>query len=293
MSTLGERLRQQKIGVGIFLALLLLPTAAFVLWSPPEQLEIDPETSCPAGVLQGHRIVLIDATDKLEGTQRDVVLDAVNGEIEDAAPYEMLTLLAVDEKHPRDPRLLLSLCAPQRVAAGPSDNPRFLRNNWVEHFRDPMIQAAKAALKAPGQAQSPLIESVYGVARRPDFSPAVKFRRLVLVSDMLQNTDLYSQYKEGLDFSVFAQKPLAFETVPDLARVQVVNRYLDRPRPQCIQGEAQKRFWTDYFSHARTAIAFQDWPWPASTPTLRDYCVGVGAHPHKQRHKHAAPRTPP
>jgi hypothetical protein len=287
MSTLAERLREQKAGVGVFLALILLPAAALVLWGTTDAVpKIDPETSCPAGVLDGHRIVLIDATDKLEPTQRDIVMDAVENEVDGAAPYERVTILAVDEKHPRDPHLVLSRCAPQRDSTGPSENPILLRNNWLSRFHDPLLASAQAAMNAPEQKESPLIESIYGIARRPDFSPAVKFRRLVLVSDMLQNTAaLYSQYREGLDFAVFARKPLAFQSVPDLSHVEIVNRYLDRPRESCIQGEAQKRFWIDYFRHANTAISFKDWPWPKSTPTLKDYCVGA-ARPHRPRHRH-------
>jgi len=282
------RLREQKAGVGIFLVLILLPVLGFVFWQPAEDTNFDPRTFCPTTELQTHRIVLIDTTDPLESSQRAIALDALEREVADVPPHGRLTIVSLDDKHPFDPRVVISACAPKRKSEGPSENPRLLQLFWVQRFRDPLLAAATASLAGQPQDETPLIESIYGLARRPDFGPGVAHRRLVIISDLLQNTaTLFSQYRDGLQFSAFAQRPQAFQTVPDLSGVEVVNHYLDRRAKQCLQGIAQRRFWETYFRRANTTIRFEDWPWTKPDATLEDRCSSDRLTPalHKPRHQ--------
>ncbi|HEX2591459.1 MAG TPA: hypothetical protein VHL34_08180 [Rhizomicrobium sp.] len=295
MNALLRGLRKQKSSAALLGALLLLPVGVWLLMPGEGGPEIDHVTMCPIGPLDAHRIVLIDATDQLGPTQRDILIDALQHEAEDTTTYEKFTLAAVDDLHPFEPHILFSRCAPKRKSQGPSENPYMLKAIWDKDFYNPMLKSLDPALKGADQKETPLIESIFGLARRPDFGVAVPHRRLVIVSDMLQNTKaLYSQYSDRLTFEAFAEKPQAFQSVPDLTGVTVVNRFLDRRVKRCIQGFAQRRFWEAYFSHAGTSIAFDNWPWRRPDRTLEDRCTGSDVQTAKVRkHKKHRHRLPP
>ena len=278
---------QQAIGVGIIVFFVLSLATGLVVWLRSTAPIGGPGDLCAVGRLLRHRIVLIDATDNLDATQRETVLEAVEDLARISEPSDKLTVATVDAAHPREPHILFSACAPQSKVEGIADNPAFIRINWLRIFYNPLLEAVSTAMNQPEQKQTPLIESIYGLGRRSDFGPAVADRRLFIVSDMLQNTaSLYSLYSDSLDFKVFAARPDAFQNVPDLTGVEVVNLYIDRPNDRCIQGEAQRQFWVDFFHSARTEIRFENWPWPKSTATLHEYCRGARSSQGLRRGRH-------
>jgi hypothetical protein len=80
----------------------------------------------------------------------------------------------------------------------------------------------------------------------PDFGPTTRDRRLVLVSDMAQNSRSVSEYAgpgSGLDPSAAARS----ELTRDLHGVSVRIHYVHRPELAAIQTAAQRDFWRQWF----------------------------------------------
>jgi hypothetical protein len=105
---------------------------------------------------------------------------------------------------------------------------------------------------APLQKQSPLLETAVRELRQQDFRYA-KQRRLVLISDMVQHSDLFSQYKRG--------RPKADDLADmnaDMQGDEIRIHYIRRPSLHRIQTAAHRRFWTSYFTNAGAHVVLDD-----------------------------------
>ncbi|HEY0027215.1 MAG TPA: hypothetical protein VGC35_05045 [Allosphingosinicella sp.] len=97
--------------------------------------------------------------------------------------------------------------------------------------------------RAPSEDRSPILEAVAAAARRPDFGEDISKRRLVMLSDMIQNSDAYSHYgRRSLELPPAAAR--RFD--PDLTGVEVRIHYVERPESS-VQGEDHQGFWQEYF----------------------------------------------
>ena len=99
----------------------------------------------------------------------------------------------------------------------------------------------------PTAPRSPIIEAVDGAVDAPDFGSTVKARRLVIVSDMAQNSPELSEYRgEGSGLEV--PDAVRGELARDLHGVAVRIHYVRRPELASIQTAAQRDFWRDWFT---------------------------------------------
>ncbi|HTQ15606.1 MAG TPA: hypothetical protein VMH86_17180 [Rhizomicrobium sp.] len=285
----GNWFQQQRLGltlVGAVFAAALLPVLYMVFdtQAPPP---VDSSNCLLDRPPVSHTVVLVDGTDKLEKNQADVVLAVVANEAHAVPPYGKITIATIDQDHPYTPRILFTSCAPKnrQDADWLSENPEVFGTFWQQKFDRPLMLAAQQSAMTDGQKSTPLVESIFGLSLRTDFDSDVKNRRLVIVSDMLQNTELYTHYKGVPGFAAFLQRKDAFQDVPNLKGVTVVARYLIRPQSMQYQSEAQKQFWRDYFDATQAEVKIEGWPWR----TLKEWHAAVvAAQPapgHAVRHR--------
>jgi hypothetical protein len=203
--------------------------------------------------LVAHDIVLLDVSDVMTSDERRLVRQVADQEAAGAAPYERLSIYAIEAARPFDPPRLFSACAPRNASAahGPSENPALYADIWQHHFGDPLVQTIDAETAKGPQNESPLIETLWHISRLNDFNPdsGVVHRRLVCVSDMLQNTQ-YSQYRNFHDYVQFSRTNFGKLYLPDLRGVDVVIYYLLRPATAHLQTKKHAQFWLDFFKAA-------------------------------------------
>jgi hypothetical protein len=101
----------------------------------------------------------------------------------------------------------------------------------------------KSMATAKPQSQSPIIEAVRAVGVRTDFQKDVKARRMVVISDMIQNSNLSSHYGYFLpDGTVGSDDFNALGLVNVDVRVQYIKR-----RGAAMQGRKHIEFWRSFF----------------------------------------------
>ena len=257
---MSRRKRRQKqrnmLGLGLVVAGLLALTAfatAGVFLRPPP---LDAETLCRTDEpLQTHTIVLVDATDKFERRHRDRLRDVLAQERARLGRYERLTLLHIDARRPREPRVLFSKCLPKPPEQANIffENPQQIAAQWNEDFADALERALRSASARRVQDASPILTSVRAAASRADFGAAVQHRRLVVVSNFLEHQiDGFSLYVDDASFDVWRQEGAS--GIADLSGVEVRLSPLDRPDFEILQGNALESFWPEYLdaAHART-----------------------------------------
>lgn len=192
--------RRYAIGTGAVIAGLLAISLTVFLLRPAE---LDPQTLCPTSrPLEGHTVVIVDRTDAWSPAIGATLTDIVENAQRETDVYEKFSIVALDAENSVRP--LFSVCNPGEPSFW-SDLYRG-RRYTVRDFEDRFVGAAERVVeevREPSQAAtSPIIEYVHRWLGGDDFNASVKNRRLILVSDMRQNSPLYSIYNaqggEGL-----------------------------------------------------------------------------------------------
>ena len=225
------------IGVGGLLALTR---------EPP----LDPDTGCIAGrqLPPEHTVVLVDQTDPLTSTQVAYAKALILAEYQRLQPHGELTVRGV-RSDPDDAGESFSRCRLRRgtEVLGVASNPDMIEAAFRRTVGDALNRYLNGLREVPSAPRSPIIEAVDSAVDAPDFAPTVHDRRLVILSDMAQNSKAISEYDgpgSGLDPSQAVRE----EAARDLKGVSVRIHYLHRPQLAAIQTSAQRDFWRDWFT---------------------------------------------
>ena len=166
--------------------------AALVLQPP----EYDPNTLCLSGEQPAHMALVIDKTDLYSPEQARRIETLVLDSRDRLDIGERLSLYELDARGELINTNSFSLCNPGR---GDQINPLYRNTARVEAryqalFEGP-LQSALADLVEPKESPaSPIIEALADLALEEEFDPRTPRRTVVLVSDMLQNSRLFSVY---------------------------------------------------------------------------------------------------
>lgn len=122
------------------------------------------------------------------------------------------------------------------------ENPELIQKNFEKNFAQPLKdQFSKIALDSQMKT-SPIIEAVNLAAQRMEENE-VKHKKLIVMSDMLQNSSMGNQYSpHALD-----QKK-AFSLIQGhLQGVEVQVVYLSNGKSRLLQTDSHQRFWKELF----------------------------------------------
>ncbi|WP_429911545.1 hypothetical protein [Glycocaulis sp.] len=167
--------------------------AALVL--QPE--EYDPETLCLVGQTPPHTVVMIDRTEvRYSPGQARRIHDVIQQARAELEIGERLSLYELNHRGEIRNTNRFSVCNPGR---GDQINPLYRNPNRVQArydalFDRPLNRALDGLLDLINSPVTPLLESLAELGNHEDFHTGVPRRRVILISDMLQNTQLYSVY---------------------------------------------------------------------------------------------------
>lgn len=245
----GEGLR---IAAGLALALLAVGALGALFYlrettAPPPVLDAD--TLCPVGGPTALTVVLLDGSDALpDAGQRQVTTALLD--LADALPVGgLLELRLLD---PADPggRVLFSRCNPGS-GEGLSEwtaNPAAARRRWLAEFREPVGTVVAGGLPQLSAETSPIMAAIQRIAvdrfdgRAREGVP----KRLVIVSDMMENTADYSQYRGDASVERWRASPAARRYATDLEGADVTLYYVDRLVGRPFGSADHLRFWASW-----------------------------------------------
>lgn len=154
----------------------------------------DQETLCPKTGPVGHTLILVDKSDPWSEVQAKR-LKALVKQVGDELPTDRMLSIYVfnDVFEPGFPSLV-SLCNPGKTASELIGNPRREYVKWVEKFGR-QLDEALTVLTQPGKGnQSPIVEAIGDVASRRENRVPTGDRKILLVSDMLQNSNQFTMF---------------------------------------------------------------------------------------------------
>lgn len=235
-------------GVG----LLALSMAAFgVLVAVPsflpEKVALDPRTLCPTARLVADRtIVLVDRTDRFTDAQLARLRRTIVRVRTKLPAHARLSihLLTADPATAATP--VFDLCDPgDGATVDPlTGNPRRAQERYESEFGAPLDHVL-ASLATPQDApRSPIIEAITQLGWATDFDPSTPNRRLVVVSNLLQNTPNGSHYRRLPNVEQVLSSPTGRRLLAaGLKGVRVELVYLRNPEAVLHQGPSHLAFW--------------------------------------------------
>ena len=244
------RERQDQLGKRILIivglvAMGLIATKLVLDLRRPELVE----NLCPKDGPLKEVVVLVDRTDPFTETQRKFVTQWISTVGQRLNQYERLSLygLSSDESS-WNAEPIFSQCSPGSQANELYQTKSKVRSAYLKSFEGPLNIALSEILTNAVHSSSPIMEMVFSISRRPELSGRVPERHFVIVSDMMQNSKDYTQYKLPIDYREFAKSPFSRTHNFGLERAAISILYLERQSLQNYQNSAHVEFWERWFS---------------------------------------------
>ena len=244
-----ELARREKQGaivniVAVVLAVCLV--AGIYLSVASSRRDLDPVTLCPGDPVST-TVLLVDVTDPLNVAQRQ---DFANQLVRLKNPIPRYGTLVVSKVDAPSSSLLSPVivrCNPgsatdESDATGDPSGVQRLRD---EKFDKPLDAAFERLATSSAADRSPILESMQSVALTEFQKPGAETRprKLVVVSDLLQNTADLSFYRRLPDPASFTDEPGFRRTRTDLRGVSIELWMLERPDARETQPRALADLW--------------------------------------------------
>ncbi len=223
--------------------------AGIVMWKLKEPGRPDAMLCSPKNIPTAHVILLVDKTDPLTFTQakafNQILGDLVSGKLVREGELLSVFVLGEDFRETADP--IFEKCNPGDGTgrSGVNDNPKLWKDLHDVEYAKPLL-ALESQMRAlePGK-YSPILQMLQVVALCYSKYHVPGPKRLIIVSDMLQNTPEISFFRMTPTFADAQKAPTFARLRAKLNSVDVTIRMLHHS-PQ-LQKTPLAKFWEDYF----------------------------------------------
>jgi hypothetical protein len=191
--------------------------------------------------------VLVDVTDPMSLPQRQDLRNKLE-ELKEAVPqYGKIAIFKVDTSKDELLSPVLQLCNPGNASSVSDLNgdPAAVQKRWEDRYEKPLDAAFQKLMAASGSDTSPILQSIQSVNLTELKDPIVKDkpRKLIVISDLLQNTDRLSFYRR-LPTPAEVENTSEFSTArTDLHGINVELWMLQRPDFASTQPRALAELW--------------------------------------------------
>ena len=206
--------------------------------------EINNENFCPININLGHKLFLVDFTSRWEPKQVDWIKGRIFGNTitRNTPPYHKITYIKLDETAPESQKVVYSKCRFKTGNKSKYPGEEFTDDCESEVIVKQAYQAWQSSLKKVEETffdthikdakQSLIIEYIANILREPkiDFTGDYPERKLIIVSDLMQNSNRINFYEFCKD---------ACPSFQELLNTKVeevdVKYYLDKIKPKNVE----------------------------------------------------------
>jgi hypothetical protein len=201
---------------------------------------------CPRMGATSQTVVLVDVSDSISAITKQDLLNRLH---EAVMQVERGGLLEIRLLHaaPTSTETLFSICNPGDGADLDSltGNPELARRRWEEGFRRPLEEALATSVSATEAATSPIMGAIQEIAVTRLSQAGIGGKtRLIVASDMLENTEDFSMYESGADFLTWKGTPAAIKYGTDL-RGATVELWIIK-RASTVPSAKAGEFWANW-----------------------------------------------
>jgi hypothetical protein len=253
VSARKRRQGRKRVAAIIFLAIGISIVGSMIwLRMSATSTKLNADTLCPVdAAITGFAVLLIDGTDSFSPIQRADIERNLQAFAKGLGVGERLTVFAPTEMKESDfLQPVFEKCNPGTDAevSELTQNPRQIQLRYERGFRDQLMETLRSGLSTNEKSRSPIMAMIQAAVIR-GFPAGADDRpkRLVIVSDMLENTYDYSQYSETLDFDAVKERPFFAHLSIPLDRTEVEILYVTRIGAEDRQTRRHVLFWEEYF----------------------------------------------
>lgn len=221
-------------------------------WVQADRVAVNGVTMCPLSGPEGHTVILIDATDEFSAIQKADLKRYFSKLKSDVTQYSQIAIYAPQEMSDEDfltPELKICNPGDAQGISGITANPKQIQKKYDVNFSDKIDDVLDNGLNSEGAAISPVMEMIQAVAVDGFPIESDKPKRLIIVSDMLQNADWYSHYRDKVDFDAAKTKSHFQHVYVDLSGVEVEILYIAREGYEHLQTNRHGMFWDAFFAY--------------------------------------------
>ena len=235
---------------GVMATAVIIAIGGVVLVQSFKGEEVDdrlcPKASGPTAGLA----VLLDLTDTLQPVQYQRLRGLLDDRIGDAKQGALIAVGAVRaDATERDADFARCKPATGKKANELYQNPRMIEERYRQEFLEPFKAIVSAMLNSPAADHSPIMESLQALlVSAPGFVDASYLRRVIIVSDLIQNSEAFSFYR-GDSWRRFIRSQDAERLAGRLQGVEVEICRVPRPGSK-VDKAAVDDFWANYFDRA-------------------------------------------
>lgn len=253
MSRRNRRKKNSKtlpiVVIALVIALLLLFLYQYFK-VVQEKIETDPVTNCRSdGYFPRDSVILFDATEPVSQAQLEDVSNQLDSIVQNSIIHERFTIYFLrDEPKRFEPKLMVCNPGTGENLNAATNNLRKLMKTWQDTFKAPVKGSVEGLTSVTPSASSPIMEMLKFVGLRTFARSDSPDKRLILVSDMVEHTDSYSQYRNWtFDFQELSRTPYFREMRPRLTDVFIDILYIERSELSAIQGKSHiADFWQPF-----------------------------------------------
>jgi hypothetical protein len=213
-------------------------------------IEVDSATNCPRDKAKTYpsTLLIIDRTDPMTPSQKLYLMGYVAELKRSFILFEKVAIYPIDRTSGGSPMPLFERCNPgsPEEANVLFENPAQITEKFETDFSRPFSLTIEQSVAQATAEISPIIETIQAVMSNHALDDRIKSKRLILVSDMLQNVPDYSHYRQGWSYNTFSRSAYAQRARCDLLGVRVTIVYLWRPSLSPEQVDAHLLFWEKF-----------------------------------------------
>lgn len=240
-----------------FSFLLFISIGAFILINDSKKIKIDKNTFCPKTGPESKTVAIVDFTDPLNKAQKEFFLKELEKLKNSIKKYHGLIIYFVDENTDLNKSKIFSICNPgtkkdiKTAFEAISIDPKKVEETWEKGFSDKISENITDVIKSSKpQSTSPVMEMFQLVSLREFKDYEKDTNKLIILSDMIQNTSTLSMYKgEVPDFNNFRKTDYFSKVRTNLNKNVNVHLFIIKRDGFRKMQESKKfqSFWSDFF----------------------------------------------
>ena len=250
-------------------SLILISVAIFFFVNEEKKIKIDQKTFCPLENKEnyGKTVALLDLTDKLNKAQKEFFIKEIEELKKNIPIHHSITIYTLDEDLDLNKSRKITMCNPGTVDdinsayEKISINPKEINKRWNKDFSNQIYNTVHNIIVDDNtQKTSPVMEMFQLIALNEFKGFQGIDNNIIILSDMIQNTDQMSMYQNELvlfkDFRKSEYFSKVFTNLENNVSIELLIIKRDGSR-KMQQTKEFTNFWAQYFMNGNKAQDFK------------------------------------
>jgi len=227
----------------------IVATFGYFKWKAGSSVSLDANSFCPVTGPVSATVVLLDLTDPVTRPTLQDIENKFEELIQSVPVGGLLSIYGLTERTGEIIKKY-SACNPgEGTDVDPIiANARLVQKRWESGYRKPFQEFIEGLSNKKSASHSPIMAGIQQVSLLVFNAPQIigGQMRLIVVSDMIENTDVYSHYRLGATYDDFLKSPAFNMFRTNLNNVEVTILFIQRLKSP-VKSKQLIGFWADWF----------------------------------------------